>query len=119
LLEKEKLNGANFIDWYHNLRIILRQEKIEYVHTELYPDDLPTGSTAADRRAHEKRYDDALNVSGLMLVTMSPDLQKQYEHVDAYTMIQGVREMFENQTRLRGIISQKHCLRVSWQRVAQ
>jgi hypothetical protein len=27
LFEKEKLNGANFIDWYYNLRIILRQEK--------------------------------------------------------------------------------------------
>ena len=74
LLEKEKLNGANFMDWYRNLRVFLRQEKIEYVHTELYPDDLPTGSTAADRRAHEKRCDDALNVSCLILATMSPDL---------------------------------------------
>jgi hypothetical protein len=24
LLEKEKLNGANFIDWYRNLRIVLK-----------------------------------------------------------------------------------------------
>jgi hypothetical protein len=35
-----------------------------------------------------------------MLATMSPDLQKEYEHVDAYTMIQGLREMFENQARV-------------------
>jgi hypothetical protein len=76
LLEKEKLNGANFIDWYRNLRIILRQEKIEYVLTEPYPDDLRDGSTAADHRAHEKRCDDALNVSCLMLATISPDLHK-------------------------------------------
>jgi hypothetical protein len=27
LLEKEKLIGANFMDWYRNLRIVLRQEK--------------------------------------------------------------------------------------------
>jgi len=27
VLEKEKLNGANFIDWYRNLRIVLRNEK--------------------------------------------------------------------------------------------
>jgi hypothetical protein len=40
LHEKEKLNGANFMDWYPNLRIILRQEKIEYVLTEPYPDNL-------------------------------------------------------------------------------
>jgi hypothetical protein len=99
LIDKEKLNGANFMDWYRNLRIILRQEKTEYVLTKLYPDDLPAGLSAADRRAHEKRCNDALNVSCLMLAAMSPDLQKQHEHVDAYTMIQGLRGIFENQAR--------------------
>jgi hypothetical protein len=99
LLEKEKLNGANFMDWYHNMRIVLRQEKTKYVLTEPYPNDLPAGLTTTDHRVHEKRCDDALNVSCLMLATMSPDLQKQYEHVDTYTMIQGLRGMFENQPR--------------------
>jgi hypothetical protein len=32
-----------------------------------------------------------------MLAIIFPDLQKQYEHVNAYTMIQGLRGMFENQ----------------------
>jgi hypothetical protein len=96
LLEKEKLNEANFMNWYHNLRIVLRQEKIEYVLTKPYLDDLPSGLSAADRRANEKHCDDALNIRCLMLATMSPDLQKQYEHVDAYTMIQGLRVIFEN-----------------------
>jgi hypothetical protein len=100
LLEKEELNGANFMDWYRILRIVLRQEKIEHVLTEPYPDDLPTGSTAVDHKAHEKRCDDVLNVSWLMLVTMSHNLQKQYEHVDAHTMIQGLCGMFENQARV-------------------
>jgi hypothetical protein len=76
LLEKENLNAANFMDWYRNLRIVLRQEKTEYVLSELYPEDLPDGSSVADHRAHEKRCDDALNISCLMLTTMSPDLQK-------------------------------------------
>jgi hypothetical protein len=76
LLEKEELNGANFMDWYRILRIVLRQEKIEHVLTEPYPDDLPAGSTAVDHKAHEKRCDDVLNVSWLMLVTMSHNLQK-------------------------------------------
>jgi hypothetical protein len=97
LLEKEKVNGPNFMDWYCNLRIVLRKEKTEYVLTELFPEDLPAGSSAADHRALKKHCDDALNVSCLMLTTMFPDLQKQYEHVDAYTMIQGLRGMFENQ----------------------
>jgi hypothetical protein len=74
LLEKEKLNEANFMDWYHNLRIILMIENTEYVLTESYPDDLLAGLTAADHRTHEKRCDDALNVSCLMLTKMSPEL---------------------------------------------
>jgi hypothetical protein len=76
LLEKKKLNGANFIDWYRNLRIVLRQEKTEYVLSEPYPEVLPAGFSAADRRAYEKRCDDALNISYLMLATMFSDLQK-------------------------------------------
>jgi hypothetical protein len=67
---------------------------------EPYPENLPAGSSAADRIAYEKRCDGTLNMSCLMHVTMSPDLQKQYEHVDAYTMIQGLCGMFENQARV-------------------
>jgi hypothetical protein len=54
LLENEKLNEANFMDWYRNLRIVLRQEKTKYVLLEPYPEDLPTSSSAMDQRAHEK-----------------------------------------------------------------
>jgi hypothetical protein len=74
LLEKEKLNETNFMDWYRNLIIVLRQEKTEYVLLEPYPEDLPAGSSVADRRALEKHYDDTLNVCYLMLTIMSPDL---------------------------------------------
>ena len=31
LLEKEKLNGTNFLDWFRNLRIVLKQERKEFV----------------------------------------------------------------------------------------
>jgi hypothetical protein len=41
IIEKEKLSGMNFIDWYRNLRIVLRQEEKEYVLEQQYPDDLP------------------------------------------------------------------------------
>ena len=76
ILEKDKLNGVNFMDWYRNLRIVLRQEKTEYVLSEPYPDDLPDNASAADRRAYQKYVDASLNVSCLMLATMSPLLQK-------------------------------------------
>jgi hypothetical protein len=82
------------MDWYRNLVIVLKQEKIEYVLSKLYPEDLPTGLSATDRRPYVKHCDDVLNVSCLMVTTMSPDLQKPYEHVDAHTMIQGLCGMF-------------------------
>ena len=31
ILEKDKLNGNNFLDWYRNLRIVLRKEKKKYI----------------------------------------------------------------------------------------
>ena len=100
VLDKEKLNGTNFIDWYRNLRIVLRQEKKEYVLEQPYPNDLPDNATDADRTAYEKHIDDAVNMSCLMLATMSPDLQKQYEHTDGYNMIGELCGMFENQARV-------------------
>ncbi|GJU18172.1 retrotransposon protein, putative, ty1-copia subclass [Tanacetum coccineum] len=33
ILDKEKLNGSNFLDWYHNLRIVLRNEQ-KLLHLE-------------------------------------------------------------------------------------
>jgi hypothetical protein len=76
LLEKEKLNEANFMDWYRNLKIVLWQEKTEYVLSVLYLEDLLASSSATYHRAHEKRCNDALNIRCLMLTIMSPDLQK-------------------------------------------
>ena len=77
----------------------LRNEKKDYVLEQPYPDDLPEGANAATRRAYEKHCNDSLEVSCLMLATMSADLQKHYENAGAHTMIQGLREMFGNQAR--------------------
>ena len=99
ILEKEKLTGTNFMDWYRNLRIVLRQEHKEFVLTEPFPANLPNNVPAAQRREHEKRCNDYLDISCLMLATMSPELQRQYEALDAHTIITGLRNMFEDQAR--------------------
>ena len=39
ILEKDKLNGTNFIDWYRNLRIVLRQERKEYILDQPIPEE--------------------------------------------------------------------------------
>jgi hypothetical protein len=55
------------MDWHCDLRIVLRQEKTMYVLSKPYPEDLLVGLSAADSIAHEKRCDDALNISCLIL----------------------------------------------------
>ena len=100
ILEKDKLSasGANFSDWYRNLRIVLRKEKKEYVLENplgTLPDDAPE----AEQAAYQIRSDDAITIACLMLAAMDPELQKQFEHVGAYDMIVTLKEMFQIQAR--------------------
>ena len=100
VLEKEKLNGTNFMDWYRNLRIVLKQEKKEYVVDVPLPEQPANGASRATKDAYQKHLDDTLNVSCLMLLSMSPELQKQHKNMDAYDMITSLKSMFENQARI-------------------
>src|SRR5438128_334798 len=99
MLDKEKLNGTNFINWYRNLGIILKQEKQDYVLEVPYPDEPPANATTVVRRAREKHCNNSIDVSCLMLATMSSELQRQYENTNAHDMIVALWGMFENQAR--------------------
>ncbi|KAK8600888.1 hypothetical protein V6N12_050733 [Hibiscus sabdariffa] len=99
LLEKEKLNGINFLDWFRNLRIVLKQERKEYVIEELVPDEPAANAPRADKEKFKKHMNEMLDVSCLMLATMSPELQKQHENMNAYDMIQNLKEIYEGQAR--------------------
>ena len=54
ILEKDKLNGSNFIDWSRNLRIVLKQEKKLEVLEQPLPAELARNATAAQREAFER-----------------------------------------------------------------
>ncbi|KAK9036819.1 hypothetical protein V6N11_021746 [Hibiscus sabdariffa] len=97
LLEKEKLNGINFLDWFRNLRIVLKQERKEYVIEEAVPNDPGANAPRADKDKFKKHKDDMLDVGCLMLATMTPELQKQHEDMIAYEMIQNLKEIYEGQ----------------------
>ncbi len=75
VLEKDKLIRNNFLDWYRNLRIVLKQEKKLYV-LEQPPPPLPENATRAERDTFRNYQDDATDISCLMLATMSSELQK-------------------------------------------
>ncbi|PKI48607.1 hypothetical protein CRG98_031026 [Punica granatum] len=87
ILEKEKLFGNNFLDWYRNLIIVLTQEKKLYVLEQPLP-VLPHENATRDKRdTYRKHQDDAVNIGCLMLATMGSELQKQHENMGAYDMI--------------------------------
>ena len=47
VLEKDKLTRTNFLDWYRNLRIILKQERKEHVLDQPVPNELATNAHRA------------------------------------------------------------------------
>ncbi|KAI3827462.1 hypothetical protein L1987_01538 [Smallanthus sonchifolius] len=73
LLENEKLNNTNFIDWHRNMRIVLKMAKKLYVIEGPVPNE-PKNNTAAARRAWDKHNEDAIEVACLMQDTMCFDL---------------------------------------------
>ncbi|KAK8986846.1 hypothetical protein V6N11_037772 [Hibiscus sabdariffa] len=99
LLEKEKLNGINFLDWFRNLRIVLKQERKEHVIEEPVPDEPAANAPRADKDKFKKYMDDMVDVGCLMLATMDSELQKQHENMVAYEMIQNLKEIYEGQAR--------------------
>ena len=40
VLQQNKLDGTNFADWYRNLKIVLKQQKKEYILEKPVPDVL-------------------------------------------------------------------------------
>ena len=99
IVEKNKLNGTNFLDWERNLRIVLRSEGREDVLTTPIPTITDTSSDEEkDREMELRSY--SLPVTCLMLAAMEPDLQKRFEHQDAYTIITNLKVLFQEQARI-------------------
>ena len=99
ILEKEKLNGTNFLKWYRNLRIVLKQERKAYVLEQPIPNEPAATAPRAERDAHKRHSDDALDVACLMLITMESELQKQHENMGAFDMIEHLKMLFQEQAR--------------------
>ena len=82
VLEKDKLNGTNFLDWFRNLRIVLKQERKLYVLDAATPPPPAANAPRAERDAHTKHVNDVIDVGCLMLATMTSAIQKQLEDME-------------------------------------
>ena len=99
ILEKDKLNDTNFTNWYRNLRIVLKQEKKDHVLDNPLPDEPNENATVAATNAYRRICDESTEISCLMLAHMEPDLQKQFENVEAYDLIESLKSMFQAQAK--------------------
>ena len=103
ILDKEKLSGTNFLDWHRNLRIVLMHEKKLYAIEEPQPnpeDEPAANAPKAQRDAYQKRLDDAMDAKCLMLATMTSELQKQHEDMNAFDMIEHLKTLYQEQARI-------------------
>ncbi|PWA72178.1 hypothetical protein CTI12_AA272800 [Artemisia annua] len=91
ILEKEKLNGNNFLDWYHNLRIVLRAEQKFYHLEEALPEAPAANATTAVHNAYTRRCNEQQEVACLMLASMIPELQKNLANLAAFDMLRELK----------------------------
>ncbi|KAL4290791.1 hypothetical protein GQ457_14G015240 [Hibiscus cannabinus] len=79
------------------MRIVLNQERKEYVIIEYVPNEPDTNPPRASKDKFKKHMDDILDVGCLVLATITVELQKQHEYMVSYEMIQNLKEIFEGQ----------------------
>ncbi|GJW98881.1 zinc finger, CCHC-type containing protein [Tanacetum coccineum] len=79
ILKKEKLNSSNFLDWYRNLRIVLRNEQKSHLLEEALL-EAPL-ATVAVRNAYTSRVAEQQEVACLMLQQAEQEL---FETVKAF-----------------------------------
>ena len=76
ILESGKLVGANYDDWYHNLRIVLMHEKL--IDTvDKPPMEAPDLSDAEATKVFQKYLDECHTAKCIILASMSSELQRQ------------------------------------------
>ncbi|KAJ8771003.1 hypothetical protein K2173_023328 [Erythroxylum novogranatense] len=100
IVDANKLTGPNFTAWLRNLKFVLRQEKKLYVlDTELPPE--PAQDAANEDWVYYQRHiDDNVQVTCVMLASMSLELQKQHENMNAREMLLHLQELFGAHSRV-------------------
>ncbi|KAJ8769201.1 hypothetical protein K2173_000976 [Erythroxylum novogranatense] len=83
IMDANKLTGPNFSDWLRNLKIILRQEKKLYVLENELPPEPAQDATNEVWEYYQSHIDDNEQMTCVMLASMSPELQRQHETMNA------------------------------------
>lgn len=81
------------------MRITLRYEKNEYMLDEYIEYEIHDDATKEEETKHEKHRYYSIEVSCLMFMTMSSELQKSCENLGVYDMNRKLKYMFQDQAR--------------------
>ena len=95
MIDRDKLTGGNFNDWYQSLRITLRMARRYDYLGEPHPEEPAQNAPRAEKDAYKIEYEKHNDVACLMLAGMDTQLQKQFEHYGPRDMINELKRMFE------------------------
>ena len=111
-MERCRLNGTNYIDWDRNLRLVLMQERKEYVLDRAIPVEPAANAQRSARDVFNKHTSDCLDVGVIMLGCMEMDLQKQFMELskDPFTMMNQIKEMFKEKARVERYVALKELM---------
>ncbi|XP_017972514.1 PREDICTED: uncharacterized protein LOC108661136 [Theobroma cacao] len=98
ILDANKLTGPNCIDWFRNIKIVLKQEKKAYVLDGPILEVPGNDATNEEKEAYRVYMDDLDQATCVMLASMAPDLQKQHEAMNVLDIILNLREMFDKES---------------------
>ncbi|XP_066385555.1 uncharacterized protein [Miscanthus floridulus] len=95
ILEKDKLNGTNYVNLIRNLRIVFRAKKKEEILDTPLPEEPADNALTTEKNAYKRACDADLEVSCLMLACMESDLQLLFDNNHAaHDMIVVLNDMF-------------------------
>ncbi|XP_048228944.1 uncharacterized protein LOC125369798 [Ricinus communis] len=101
ILDTNKLTGLNFLDWLRNVRIVLKQENNLY-GLDTPPLCLPVVDASKEVVQECKNcQEDDDQVVCMMLGSMTSEIERQHENIDAQTIILHLKKMFNEQSRTK------------------
>ena len=101
-LEKAKLkdDGSNFVDWAHNLKLLLQAGKTDYVLNVALGDDPPAAADQDAKNAWLARKEDYLVVQCAVLYALEPGIQHRFERHGAFEMFEELKFIFQKNARI-------------------
>jgi hypothetical protein len=87
------------VDWLRNLRIVLIQERVSYVLDSPKLASPAENATEEEKATYQKWQDDSTLVQCIMLASMSNELQRQHEKMDAKAILVHLKDLYGEQSR--------------------